>query len=198
MRKLTTILTITCVASVLMGQARYNTEFVADLITDQAVTPDGEERLDANTGIIRGTIVDGSTGEGLIGANVFLTGTTKGTITDFDGNFSLTEITPGVVSVTASYVSYETQVFDDIVVQPGEVVILNANLNLSSQSIDEVVVTARKREQTEAAILVLKKKMPSVLDGISSQQISRLGDSDAASALKRVTGVSVEGGNMCM
>ncbi|MEZ5069722.1 MAG: TonB-dependent receptor [Bacteroidales bacterium] len=146
------------------------------------------------TGVIRGKIADASTGEGLIGANVFLTGTTMGTITDFDGNFSLNGVPLGKASVTCSYISYETQVFDDIEVKAGEVVVLNANLMLSSQNIDEVVVVARKREQTEAAVLVMKKKMPTVLDGISSQQISRLGDSDAASALKRVTGVSVEGG----
>ncbi|MGW8316663.1 MAG: TonB-dependent receptor domain-containing protein [Bacteroidales bacterium] len=146
------------------------------------------------TGIIRGKILDATNGEPLIGANVFLTGTTKGTITDYDGNFSLEEVGPGTVSVTASYVSYETQVFNDVKVPAGEVVILNANLDVSTQKIDEVVVTARQREQTEAAVLVMKKKMPSFLDGISSQQISRLGDNDAASALKRVTGVSVEGG----
>ncbi len=146
------------------------------------------------TGMIRGRIIDATTGEGLIGANVFLTGTTTGTITDYDGNFTLPDLPQGNVSVTTSYVSYETKVFNDVEVVPGDVVVLNANLNLSSQSIDEVVVTARKREQTEAAVLIMKKKMASVLDGISSQQISRLGDSDAASALRRVTGVSVEGG----
>ena len=157
----------------------------------QTSSPDGDPE---NTGIIRGKIIDATTGEALIGANVFITGTTTGTISDFDGYFSLTDVPTGMVSVTASYVSYETQVFDAVEVREGEVVILNANLNLSSQAIDEVVVVARKREQTEAAVLIMKKKMPTVLDGISSQQITRLGDSDAASALKRVTGVSVEGG----
>lgn len=151
-------------------------------------------QADSPAGTIRGKILDATTGEPLIGANVFLTGTTTGTITDFAGNFSIPGVTAGIVSVTASYVSYETQVFEDVEVPSGNVVVINANLNLSAQEIREVVVTARKREQTEAAILVLKKKMPSVLDGISSQQISRLGDSNAASALKRVTGVSVEGG----
>jgi outer membrane receptor protein involved in Fe transport len=148
----------------------------------------------ALAGTIRGKVLDATSGEPLIGANVFVTGTTTGTITDYDGNYSLEGVGPGMVSVTTSYISYETQVFNDVEVPSGDIVILNANLNLSSQQIDEVVITARQREQTEAAVLVMKKKMPSVLDGISSQQISRLGDSDAASALKRVTGVSVEGG----
>ncbi|MCK5134413.1 MAG: carboxypeptidase-like regulatory domain-containing protein [Bacteroidales bacterium] len=46
-------------------------------------------------GTIRGKILDASTGEPLIGANVFLTGTTIGTITDFDGNFSLADVEAG-------------------------------------------------------------------------------------------------------
>ncbi len=159
---------------------------------EPGATPDVKGSL--TTGMIRGRVIDATTGEGLIGANVFLTGTTTGTITDYDGNFFLPDLPKGRVSVTTSYVSYETRVFEDVEVVPGDVVILNANLNISSQDIEEVVVTARQREQTEAAVLIMKKKMPSVLDGISSQQISRLGDSNAASALKRVTGVSVEGG----
>ena len=43
-------------------------------------------------------------------------------------------------------------------------------------------------------MLTLQRKSANVLDGISAQQISRLGDNDAAGALKRVTGISVEGG----
>jgi len=151
-------------------------------------------QADEPSGTVTGKILDATTGEALIGANVFVTGTTIGTITDFDGNYTLANVSTGTHSISASYVSYETQVFEEVEVPAGEVIVLNANLDISSQSIDEVVVTARKREQTEAAVLIMKKKMPSVLDGISSQQISRLGDSDAASALKRVTGVSVQGG----
>lgn len=190
MRKISVILAIAICAAGLFGQAANN----FDLLAFDEPTPRKESYPSLAAGTIRGKILDASTGEPLIGANLFLTGTTIGTITDFDGNFSLADIDPGRVSVTASYVSYETQVFREVEVPAGEVVILNANLNLSTQAIQEVVVTARKRGQTEAAVLVMKKKMPLVLDGISSQQISRLGDNDAASALKRVTGVSVEDG----
>ena len=192
MRKLSIILAIVLTAAGLLAQANGPTALMAYEIPTMEGEADGKPAEAA--GVIKGKILDASTGEALIGANVFLTGTATGTITDYDGNFTLTKVTPGVVSVTTSYVSYETQVFDDVEVPAGEVVILNANLTLATQNINEVVVTARKREQTEAAVLVMKKKMPSVLDGISSQQISRLGDSNAASALKRVTGVSVEGG----
>jgi len=201
MRIFSTLFTMVLFASSLMAQPSPHQSLMAfdgvkSTRSESDGIPDGGPDGDPApaTGIIRGKILDASTGEALIGANVFLTGTTMGTISDLDGHFTLPDVSPGKVSVTASYVSYETQVFEDVEVEAGKVAIVNANLTLSSQTIDEVVVVARKRGQTEAAVLVMKKKMPTVLDGISSQQISRLGDNDAASALKRVTGVSVEGG----
>jgi outer membrane receptor protein involved in Fe transport len=192
MRLLTTFFTIFVSLASLLAQPSPQSNLMAYGGSDNP--PDGVDGTTSAMGIIRGKILDATTGEGLIGANVFLTGTTIGTITDFDGNFSLKDVPVGSISLTASYISYETKVFTDVEVKSGEVLVLNANLDLATEAIQEVVVVARKREQTEAAVLVMKKKMPSVLDGISSQQISRMGDGDAASALKRVTGVSVEGG----
>jgi outer membrane receptor protein involved in Fe transport len=192
MRNLICTLALTWLINGLYAQAEAHENLLA--LDDPKERVEKDDNPPVSTGVIRGKILDASTGEGLIGANVFLTGTTSGTISDYDGNYTLENVAPGTVSVTASYVSYETKVFEEVNVPAGDVVILNANLNLSSQQIEEVVVTARQREQTEAAVLILKKKMPSVLDGISSQQIARMGDSDAAEALKRVTGVSVEGG----
>ncbi|MEA1897542.1 MAG: TonB-dependent receptor, partial [Bacteroidota bacterium] len=48
--------------------------------------------------------------------------------------------------------------------------------------------------RTEAALQVLQRKSAVVLDGISASHMSKMGDSDAAGALKRVTGIAVEGG----
>ncbi len=148
----------------------------------------------AQTGSIRGKVIDGKTGEELIGTTVVITGTTTGTISDFDGNFSLDDLEPGTYSITVSYVSYDSQVFPDVVVRPGEVSLLNIQLNEAQLALEEVQVVARARRRTESAMQVLQRKSAVVLDGISSSQISKLGDSDAAAALRRVTGVNVEGG----
>lgn len=53
-------------------------------------------------------IVKDATGEAVIGASVVVKGTTNGTITDFDGNFSLDNVKKGDVLVI-SYVGYQTQ-----------------------------------------------------------------------------------------
>ncbi len=150
--------------------------------------------LSAQDGTLRGKVIDAETGEALIGATVVVTGTTNGTITDFDGNYTLMDMDPGNISITIQYVSYEPQVFQDLDIADGEVTVLDVNLGQALLKIEEVKVTARQRQRTEAAIQVMQRKSANVIDGISAQQISRLGDDDAAEALKRVNGISIEGG----
>lgn len=145
----------------------------------------------AQKGFVRGKIIDNKTGETLIGVTVQIVGTTTGTISDFDGNYSI-GLKPGTYTIQVSYISYQTQTFPDIVVNADDVKIINVNLDEEVAELNEVIVTAKQIRNTEASLQVMQKKSASMIDGISSQQISKLGDDDAASALKRVTGVSVQ------
>lgn len=58
------------------------------------------------TGTVKGQVVDAN-GEPIIGASVLVKGTTNGTITDFDGNFTLNNASKGILVV--SYIGYKTQ-----------------------------------------------------------------------------------------
>ncbi len=148
----------------------------------------------AQSGAIAGKVIDEKTGEELIGATIVITGTTTGTITDFEGNYLLENLAPGIYRISVSFVSYQTQEFTEVEVIAGNVTTINVNLGEAVTALEEVKVVARSQQRTEAALQMLQKKSATVMDGISSEQISRLGDSDAAGALKRVTGVSVQGG----
>lgn len=150
--------------------------------------------IEAQNGSIAGKVIDEKTGEELIGATIVISGTTTGTITDFEGNYLLGNLQPGLYDINISFVSYQTQEFTGVEVNAGEVTTINVNLGEAVTALEEVRVVARSRQRTEVALQMLQKKSASVLDGISTEQISRLGDSDAAGALKRVTGVSVQGG----
>ncbi len=57
---------------------------------------------------VTGTITDAESSDPLIGASVFVTGTTTGTVTDFDGNFTL-NVPANSESITISYTGYATQ-----------------------------------------------------------------------------------------
>jgi len=144
----------------------------------------------AQKGTLRGKVIDEETGETLIGATIRVKNTTTGTISDLDGNYSI-KLSSGTHTIQVSFVSYETKVFQNVQIEAGEVTQLNINLGKTDTEIGEVVVTARAIRNTENAMQVLQKKSSKVMDGISYEQISKLGDNTAAEALKRVTGVSV-------
>lgn len=150
--------------------------------------------LAQETGTIRVTVYDDETGEPLIGANVVIEGTTTGNVTDLDGKASIINLTPGKYPIQITYVSYQSKVIENVEVKAGEVNTLSVRLATESIGLDEVVVTAEAVRSSENALLTVQKKSAKVLDAISSDQFSRNGDNDAAAAVKRVTGVTVESG----
>lgn len=148
----------------------------------------------AQNGFIRGTVYDAKTGETLPGVTIFVLGTTSGTLTDFDGKFNLS-IAPGEYNLRVSYISYETVVVEKLMVKAGGVVLLdNLKLKEAQVELSEVTITAEAIRNSEAAMLTMKQKSANLIDGISAANFRKIGDSDAASSLKRVTGISVEGG----
>jgi hypothetical protein len=86
----------------------------------------------ANIRKVSGKIIDAN-GEPLIGANVLVQGTSTGTITDLDGNYSIM-IPKGATSLTISYLGYDTQQL------PITSENMNAVLN-EGMVLDELVVT---------------------------------------------------------
>jgi TonB-dependent receptor len=145
-------------------------------------------------GVIRGTVFDGTTGEYLPGVTIYIAEAQKGTITDLDGKFSLT-VRPGSYDLRVSFISYETINVEDIEVKPGEVTILDdMGLQVAKMDITEVTITASAIRNTENALLAMKKKSSNLMDGISAVNLRKIGDSDAASSIKRIPGVSIEGG----
>ena len=149
--------------------------------------------LSAQKGIIRGKVID-EIGEPLFSANAVIKGTTNGTTTDFDGNFEI-QADPGTYTVEVSFIGYSSQQITDVVVSGDEVNYLGTiKVEPASSELAEVTITAEQARNTEAALITVKKKSANVIDGISADKLRKTGDSDAADAAKRVTGVSVEGG----
>ena len=62
----------------------------------------------AQTKTVTGVVTDKQTGEPLIGVSVAVKGTTRGSITDLDGKFSISNVSAGEV-LSISYIGYTTQ-----------------------------------------------------------------------------------------
>ena len=103
------------------------------------------------TQTIRGKVVDAVTQRGLPGASVIIIDSTKflGAATDFDGDFKLEEIPIGRVSLKVSFIGYEDQFLQNLVLTPSKQLILNIQLQEKINKVDEVVVKA-ERDKGEA------------------------------------------------
>ena len=114
----------------------------------------GEVQAVSQTGVIKGKIVD-SYGEPVIGANVKVKGTTNGTITDMDGNFTLNNVSGGTLVI--SFIGYKTL----------EVSVKGTNLakiimHEDTEVLDEVVVVGygtQKKESLTGSVTVVDQKL---------------------------------------
>ena len=102
---------------------------------------------------VKGVVKD-ATGQTVIGASVVQKGTTNGTISDFDGNFTLT--VPSDAVLTISFVGYKTQE-----IPVAGKTSLEVTLAEDAQMLDNVIVVGygtQKKEDLTSAIATLSPK----------------------------------------
>lgn len=148
------------------------------------------------TGSISGKIIDKRTGETLIGANVIALKNNEivnGASTDLDGNYII-DLEVGTYTISVEYIGYGKLTITDLQIQKDKQSTLDFLMEEETVQIAEVVVTAAKVNNTEAALVSLQRKSFNIQDGLSSQQISKTAVSNAADAVKQVTGAIVENG----
>jgi len=89
---------------------------------------------------VSGTVIDGQTQQPLAGASVFCQNTTVGTITNSNGEFSMT-LPPGGYDIVVSFTGYETQ-SQNINAQTDNITQLRFVLKEKSKNMEEVAVVA--------------------------------------------------------
>lgn len=150
-------------------------------------------------GSIAGTLTDKEIGnQPLPFASVIIRGTTKGTTSDFDGNYSIDNVAAGTYSLEISFVGYETKTIADVIVIADQVTTINTDLGASAAALDEVIIKTTVRRETEAALLLDQKKATTIKQSIGAQELARKGVSDAAAAVTKISGISKQegGGNV--
>lgn len=146
-------------------------------------------------GKITGQVVDAATGEVLLGVSVYVEGTQTGAISDMDGDFTVKQLEPGTYTLRAQMVGYSNLTVTDVIVKPGETVMVNFSLTEELVDVGEITVQAKKVTNSDAILLIHRKESKAVTDAISAEEISRTGSGDAASAMSRVVGATVDQGS---
>ncbi|MUP45252.1 TonB-dependent receptor [Gramella sp. BOM4] len=131
-------------------------------------------------GTITGKVMDSETNGPLPGANVKVAGTSNGTMTDFDGNFSL-DVGSAEGSIEVSFIGYETKKVSFSITEGsldlGEIV-----LSPDAGALDEIVITTYS--------LAIDRKTPVAVSTIKTEDIElRLSNKEFPEILKTTPGI---------
>ncbi len=155
---------------------------------------DKEVEKSTGTGILRGTVLSSEGGNPISGARVFVRGTAVDTRTDAKGYFSATVPSGTNLSISVVHSAYSAQTIANIKVKKDGTTSRTVKLTPASMELEEFVVLAPKVEGSIADVVEEEKQINAIANILGAEEFSKKGDSDAASALKRVTGVTLIGG----
>lgn len=145
----------------------------------------------SQAGSLAGVVIDAETKETIIGAHIVIKNTELGTATDYDGFYSIRNIPPGVYDVLVTYTGYENTELREVEIKPTDKQTLDIVLAVNSLILDEVTVVEYRKTNTTAAVLLEVKQAKQVVSGVSSQQIAKSQDNNAAQVVQRIPGVTI-------
>lgn len=145
----------------------------------------------SQNGSLNGRITAALNGETIPGVNIYLEGTSTGTSSDLDGNFSIGYIPVGTYTVIASFISYKSDTITGVKIEKGKSTILEIKLEEVVFTLQGVDIVARKASNTEISIISTIKNNNLIVNGVSAMQISKSQDKDASEVIKRVPGVTI-------
>lgn len=149
----------------------------------------------AQKGTISGTLTDKDmNNEPLPFANVQLKGTSVGTTSDENGNFSL-NVEPGNHTLQLSFLGYET-IEVPVTIKENQTVTINRALTAGGGvMLQDVIVQTTVSREKESALLLEQQKAVEIKQSIGAQELSRKGVGDVAAAVAKTTGVSKQEGS---
>jgi TonB-dependent receptor len=140
-------------------------------------------------GRVAGRVVQTETGAGLTGAQVVVSGTSIGAVTDDNGRYLLPRVPAGSQTVEATFLGRSTGSVP-VNVSEGQTAIADFSLEPLAIAQPELVVGIRATGQAEA--LSRQKAAPNIKNIVASDQMGRFPDASAPEAIQRVPGVALE------
>ena len=148
----------------------------------------------APVGRITGRVIDASSGAGLADVTLRIVGADVGGVSGVDGRFSLTNVPAGTAGIMARRLGFAAKTVTGIQVVAGRTVAQDITLTGSTVQLEAVTVTATNERGSVSDALDRQRTATGVVSAVTAEQISRSPDGDAAQAVKRVSGVTVQDG----
>lgn len=169
---------------------------VVALLLASAATAHGQAAAPAaRTGTVAGRVIDKASAQPMLGAQVAVEARGLGASTDLDGRFRIERVPEGRQVLVVRRIGFAPVRLDSVVVRAGQATVLTIAMESAAQRLTQVKIqadpTPPRRTNSDAGLLATRAQAAAVTDGISAEQIAKSPDSDAADAMKRVTGVSV-------
>ena len=173
-------------ASIVLDSSNENQGISAEAPAAQLV---GE----GDPGTLTGKVFSAESGEGVAGARVFISGTPIDLRTSEEGKFDV-ELPPGSYSISIMHGDHATVTRDGILIVSDQSTPIDLELVPGGLELPEFVVLEPFIEGSLASVLEEQRTSTGVANVLGAESISRSGDSDAAGALKRVTGLTLVDG----
>ena len=142
----------------------------------------------ADTGRIEGTVSEAERALNLRGALVEIPALNISTTTDAEGRFTMRRVPVGTYDLVVSYVGRNSRT-ETVTVEAGESEVVAVTL---AAAMDVIMVIGTPIADSEAAALSRQRAADNVSNIIASDSIGRFPDRNAADALGRVPGISIE------
>lgn len=111
-----------------------------------------------------------------------------------EGRFSLAQVPAGTVTINIRYIGYEAKTVTGLILPAGGVLEQDVTLNQTSVQLSSVVVSASAEKGSVDKALDEQRTSSAIVNSTTAEQISKSPDSDAAQAIKRVSGVTLVDG----
>jgi TonB-linked SusC/RagA family outer membrane protein len=134
--------------------------------------------------VITGKVTDAETSQGLPGASIVVVGTNSGTVTDADGNFSLSTTSNSSLKIAISFIGYASTVVD-VVSSNGSVAPITVSLQPDFKALDEVVVTG-------STLKAAKRELGNNITTVNAEALQKSGSNNLFGALQgKVPGAQI-------
>lgn len=145
--------------------------------------------MNAQTGGVRGIVIDEVTKEPLFGVTIYIKGTSLNSFTGTDGSFIINSVGLGEQILELSYLGYQTKEIS--------LIITSETINLEKLVIsplaidlDEIVLTGLRKSQLNS--INAKRNSNNTREVLSTNDLGRLPDVNVAEATQRISGVTIE------